>query len=296
MLRPTVVKRAIVVVLDGLRPDAITAFDLTHVRRLAQLGASTMRARTISPSITWSALTSLLTGVRPQLHGVLSDSVHLPQPRIELTPLPEILLAAGMPSSAFLGELPAFYRMFASRIAERLGFSHARFSGTSASEVLLAALGALRVQREGLIFLHLADADRAGHAYGWMSPQYGEAARRVDTALGQLAAKLDIEHDESTVLIALADHGGGGIVLNEHEEDHPLNTTIPMVIAGGTVRHLCMRDASLLDVPATVAWVLGGLVPDSYSGRALVEIFGDNRPMFSAVNTVRSTSINELRA
>ena len=295
MLRPTVVKRAIVVVLDGLRPDAITAFDLTHVRRLMQLGASTMCARTISPSITWSALTSLLTGVRPQLHGVLSDSVHLPQPQIELTPLPRILRSAGMPSSAFLGELPALYRMFASRIAERLGFSHARFSGKSASEVLLASLGALRVQREGLIFVHWADADRAGHAHGWMSPQYGEAARRVDAALGRLAAEIDIEHDESTVLLALADHGGGGIVPNEHDGDHPLNTAIPVVVAGATVRHLCMRDVSLLDVPATVAWVLGGLVPDSYSGRALVEIFGEPWLRFAA-SAVPSKSLNELRA
>jgi predicted AlkP superfamily phosphohydrolase/phosphomutase len=108
MLRPTVVKRAIVVVLDGIRPDAISAFDLTHVRRLMQLGASTTRGRTITPSITWSAITSLLTGVRPQLHGVLADSIHIPEPTIELTPLPQLLLAAGLPSSAFLGELPAF--------------------------------------------------------------------------------------------------------------------------------------------------------------------------------------------
>jgi hypothetical protein len=263
---------------------------------LTQLGASTMRARTISPSITWSAMTSLLTGVRPELHGVLTDSLRLPQPRIDLTPLPQILLAAGMPSSAFLGELPAFYRMFASRIAERLGFSHARFNGKSAAEVLLASASALRVQREGLIFVHFADADRAGHAHGWMSAQYAEAARRVDTALGQLAARIDVEHDESTVLIALADHGGGGVVPDEHDEDHPLNTTIPLIVAGRAVRHLCLRDACLLDVPATVAWVLGGLIPDSYSGRALVEIFGESRPMLSAASTLPSTSINELRA
>lgn len=273
MLRPTVVKRAIVVVLDGLRPDAIAAFDLRHVRRLASLGASSMRARTISPSITWSALTSILTGVRPSLHGVLSESVRIPQPKIELTPLPQLLLTAGLPSSAFLGDLPHFYRLFASRIVERLGFSHARFSGSCASEVLLASYGALRVQREGLIFMHWADADRAGHAHGWMSRQYGEAARRLDGAIGHLAAMLDIEHDERSVLIALADHGGGGVVPDHHEGDHALNMTVPLLVAGGAVRRLCMRESSLLDVPATIAWILAGQIPDSYSGRPLVELF-----------------------
>ena len=296
MLRPTVVKRAIVVVLDGIRPDAINAFDLTHLRRLAQLGASTMRARTISPSITWSAITSLLTGVRPELHGVLADSIHIPEPKIELTPLPRLLLAAGTPSSAFLGDLPPIYRMFASRIAERLGFSHARFSGRLASEVLLASYCALRAQREGLIFLHWTDADLAGHAHGWMSREYGEAARRVDNALGHLVATLDLANNPGTVLIALADHGGGGIVADHHEGEHPLNTTIPLVVAGAAVRHVSLRDSSLLDVPATVAWVLGGVIPDSYSGRPLVEIFGEPRTAFAATSHDPAGEFGALRA
>src|SRR5688572_3691284 len=126
---PTEIRRVIVVVLDGLRPDAIDAFDLKHLRRLAHAGASTMNARTVSPSMTWPALTSLLTGVPPEQHGIHGDSIHRPLPRAALSPLPELLLRAGYASSAFLGELPALYKVFGSRIAERLGFGHARFAG-----------------------------------------------------------------------------------------------------------------------------------------------------------------------
>lgn len=282
MFRPTEIRRVIVVVLDGLRPDAIRAFDLARLRRLAGSGASTMHARTISPSITWSALTSLLTGVEPAVHGVLADSMHLPRPKTEIIPLPELLLRGGLPSSAFLGELPVFYRVFASRIAERLGFTHTRFSGATAHDVLMAARSKLRTQREGLIFLHLTDADRAGHQHGWMSPQYGEAARRLDAALGQIASDIDIEYDPETLLIALADHGGGGVVPDHHEGEHPLNATVPLVLAGASVVSCSLGEASLLDVPATIAWTLGIQHPDSYSGRVLLEAFdaeerGDRR-------------------
>lgn len=270
---PTEIRRVVVVVLDGLRPDAIDAFDLKHLRRLAHNGASTMVAQTVSPSITWPALTSLLTGVAPDVHGVLSDSVHVPRRRAKLAPLPELLLRCGYRSSAFLGEVPLLYRPVASRIAERLGFTEARFKGASASEVLMAARPTLAAQQRGMIFLHWADADRIGHEHGWMSPEYGEAAQRLDHALGLLVSSAELETDPRTLLIALADHGGGGLVANDHEGAHPLNTTIPLVLAGAAATCRQLGSVSLLDIPATIAWLLGLTPPSIYSGRVLAEAF-----------------------
>jgi predicted AlkP superfamily pyrophosphatase or phosphodiesterase len=273
MFRRTDIRRAIVVVLDGLRPDAIDAFELVHLRRLAQLGASSLRGRTVSPSLTWPALASLLTGAAPHAHGVISESVHLPRPTTKLCPLPQLLLRAGYHTSAFMGQLPPVYRMVGGRIAEGLGFSQTRFTGRSAAEVLQNAGPTLRAQREGLIFMHWADADRAGHAHGWMSPEYGGAARRLDGTMGALMADLCIASDPATLLIALADHGGGGIVPDHHDGEHPLNATIPMFFAGASVARRPLADASLLDVPATIAWALGVQPPSSYAGRVLRTVF-----------------------
>jgi arylsulfatase A-like enzyme len=128
-----------------------------------------------------------------------------------------------------------------------------------------------------------------------MSREYGDAARRVDSALGHLVSTLDLEHDASTVLVALADHGGGGIVPDHHEGDHPLNTTIPLVVSGAAVRHVSLRESSLLDVPATVAWLLGGVIPDSYSGRPLVEIFGEPRAAFASRDLHVGETLGALR-
>lgn len=273
MLSPTDIRRVIVVVLDGLRPDAIDAFDLGHVRRLAQCGASSMRARTVSPSLTWPALTSLLTGVEPRVHGVLSDSIFLPRPRTTLHPLPTLLARSGYPSFAFLGDVPLLYRGVARRIAKGLGFSEAFFTGRTAFDVLCAARSTVATQRDGLLFLHWADADRTGHEHGWMSAQYGDAARRLDATLGCLAEWTHIDTDRNTLLVLVADHGGGGVVKKHHEDDHPLNTTIPLIFAGAAVQQGGLGAPHLTDVPATVAWALGVQVHGSYTGRVLAEAF-----------------------
>ena len=39
MPTPTAIRRVIIVVLDGLRPDAIDAYDLSNIRAMAQSGA-----------------------------------------------------------------------------------------------------------------------------------------------------------------------------------------------------------------------------------------------------------------
>lgn len=272
MNQPTEVRRVIVVVLDGLRPDAIDAYDLVNVRQLMQLGASSRSARTVSPSLTWPALTSLLTGADPCRHQILSDTLHLPKSKTTLHPMPELLMKAGFPCSAFLGDVPAVYRIFGTRIGERLGFSHVRFGGQTACEVLFHARKQVESQRRGLIFMHWSDADRAGHAHGWMSPRYGQAACALDTALGMLAATVDIESDPHTVIIALADHGGGGIDERNHEGDHPLNTTIPLAIAGGGIQPRDLGAVGLLDLPPTILWLLGQGTPASYCGRVLTEL------------------------
>lgn len=273
MHQPTHVRRVIVVVLDGLRPDAIEAFDLVNVRQLMQLGASSLTARTVSPSLTWPALTSLLTGVDPSRHGILSDTLHLPKQKSTLRPMPELLMRSGFPCSAFLGDVPAVYRIFGTRIGEKLGFNHVRFGGQTAPEVLLKARKHIQSQRHGLIFMHWADADRAGHAHGWMSPRYGQAACGIDTALGMLAATVDIESDPHTVIVALADHGGGGIDERNHEGDHPLNTTIPLAIAGGGIQPRGLGAVNLLDLPPTILGMFGLRVPATYCGRTLSELF-----------------------
>src|SRR5207245_197335 len=75
--------------------------------------------------------------------------------------------------------------------------------------------------------------------------------------------------------VVTGDHGGGGVRANEHDEPHPVNDHIPLVVAGPGVtrRHQLTRAISLLDIPATVLWWFGVAVPDGYEGRPLLDAF-----------------------
>ena len=267
----TAICRVIIVVLDGLRPDAIDAFGLSNISDMALNGASTMCARTVSPSCTWPAMTSLLSGVSPETHGIVRDSAHIPKPKTPLLPLPALLSQACYPSAVFMRRLPALYRTTARLITKRLGFAQARFAGTTAEEVLMSASKTLRTQERGLIVIHLADADQAGERCGWMTQEYADACRRLDSGIGLLQQLTSFNSDPRTLVIALADHGGGGVTVNDHCEEHPLNWTIPLMLGGGSVRRMTLDGAHLLDVPMTAAWALGVAPPDAYVGRALAE-------------------------
>jgi arylsulfatase A-like enzyme len=271
MSTATAICRVIIVVLDGLRPDAIDTFALSNIRAMAQSGASTMRARTVSPSCTWPAITSLLSGMPPEVHGILRDSPHVPRPKTALEPLPALLSRAGYHSAVFMRALPALYRGTARLIAKGLGFGEARFAGRTATEVTMAASTNLRSQERGLIVLHWADADQAGESHGWMTREYGDACQRLDSAFGLLTQLTSCSSDPHTLLIALADHGGGGVTVNDHSEEHHLNWTIPLILGGGSVRCTPLEEAHLLDIPATAAWALGVTRPAAYAGRVLAE-------------------------
>ncbi|HEY9228818.1 MAG TPA: alkaline phosphatase family protein [Gemmatimonadaceae bacterium] len=263
-------RRVIVVILDGLRPDAIDRFGLSHLARLMDHGASTLAATTVSPSVTISALTSLMTGVSPDVHGLRGDHLFIPKPRKDLIPIPEQLARLNWPSAAFMTEVPVLLRGIAARIGRRLGLTRLHTTGENAAGVLDAARQTLRTQRRGLIVLHWPDADRAGHDHGWMSPEYGAACRDLDAALRNLTST---SADPDTLFIAVADHGGGGAKVNDHDGDHCLDRTIPIALYGAGVAQAELEASTLLDVPATILYALGLDVPAWFEGRVLREAF-----------------------
>jgi arylsulfatase A-like enzyme len=115
-----------------------------------------------------------------------------------------------------------------------------------------------------------------------MSDGYAAAARRIDAAVGALLGAVDLT-DPATLLIALADHGGGGAVPHHHNSEHPLDRTIPLILAGGAVRRGELPPgSSLMDVPATICWALGVPRPESYAGTPLTAAIGRTAIEFAA--------------
>jgi hypothetical protein len=126
------VRRVVLVVMDGLRPDAISAFGLPTIGAVFQTGASTFSGRTVSPSVTAAAMTSLFTGVGPEGHGVNGSRFGLPWGTLQVTPLPMALCwrsrprpppGAGAGSAPFLAARSATRTvdMHVQRLRSKLG-------------------------------------------------------------------------------------------------------------------------------------------------------------------------------
>jgi hypothetical protein len=258
------------VLADGLRADVVEPGTMPS---LFSLGWEYTRARaadTVSPSTTVAALSSLATGVSPLTHGFLEPGLPLLNNLVGLKPLPRQLAAARLPTVLVSSQMSPTKSAVMRAMVAAAGIDSVRISGKRARDTTAAADAVFSRFERSLAILYLKDCDNAGHAHGWMSDEYLEAAAEVDAAIGRIAASS--EHD---LLIVTADHGGGGVDPKDHDEPHPVNSRVPLILAGPGIarKRIIGRHVSILDIPPTILWAFGLPAPDCYEGRVLIEAF-----------------------
>lgn len=260
-------------VVDGLRPDAVTETGMPNLAAITQLGWRAECAVTVRPSVTIAALTSLATGVSPARHG-LHDVNPGRFPRMGgLRPLPLELGRLGVETTVLIPELPVAARWAAGALLRLGGVT--RLVATASSPAAIVAEAVERFEGSSgreFVVVYLNDADLAGHAFGWMSPAYRQAVAVVDRALARLMRFCE---DPESLVIITADHGGGGVLATDHDHPHPVNDSIPLALMSGrVVPGLATSDpVSLLDIPPTVLHGFGGTAPAPYEGRVIHEAF-----------------------
>lgn len=259
--------RAVFLMLDGLRPDAISPERTPHLSRLIEGGASTLAAQSVMPSVTLPCHFSLFHSVPPTRHGI-STNLYTPPVR-PIKGLVE-LCEDNDKTCAFVYNWEELRDL--SRPGQ-LSYSWcARVSYDLNDGDRLVTEHAVPLLREGrydFTFVYLGTIDSAGHFYGWMSDGYLEQVARVDGYVGQLADALT----DDAVLLAQADHGGHDRI---HGTDLPEDMTIPWLVYGAGVRrgYTIARTVSLLDTAPTLARVLGiRRLPSEWEGSAVDEAF-----------------------
>jgi arylsulfatase A-like enzyme len=264
--------KVVLVLLDGLRPDAIRPTVMPNLTALRERSWSAAHAVTISPSVTVAALTSLATGVAPATHRFTEPGLRMIGMFTGLTFLPAHLRRHGKRVAIVCNDVPAPQLVLARTLLGVVGVSDLIPGGHRPEDVAQKALAVASCPEAHFTVLYLNDCDRAGHAEGWMSPWYLSEAARLDDAIAVLAP---LTARSDTLVMIIADHGGGGIVPHDHEGDHPLNLRIPLILAGAGVRPATRshRPVGLLDVPPTILTALGVPVPENYEGRVISEAF-----------------------
>jgi arylsulfatase A-like enzyme len=268
-LTPTpipVVRRVLILSIDGLRPEAISLAPMPNLLDLMQTSAYTLTAQTVRPSVTLVSHASMLTGLCPDKHGVDWND-YIPENGIaEGTDLFDLAHAAGLETWMFVGK-EKLKQVTAS--TSLTGFVKGSDRDSELTDQLIEEFPA----NFGVLFVHFATADGMGHEYGWLSPEYLSVAFRADESLGRILAELDRRNlRNETLVIITADHGGHDTT---HGSTMPEDMTIPWFATGPGIRPGPLTTTvHTMDTAATVANALGLAIPAEWDGVPVSEAFG----------------------
>ena len=255
-------KKVHLILLDGMRPDALLTCGHPYVRRLLSESAYALDARTVFPSVTLPCHMSMFYSVEPGRHGI-TDNIFTPMAR----PLNGIIEQLhGQRSTAMIynwEQLRDLCRPGTNDFALYISLDE---YGVEAStrEVAAAAEKLLTTKSPDFCFTYFGWPDEQGHQSGWMSEAY---LHSVAESIGMVQCLIERAADEY-VTILLADHGG-------HDRTHGTlmdeDMTIPVVLHGaGIAPGALTAPVSILDIAPTVAHLLGCKPAREWEGKSLI--------------------------
>src|SRR5215510_4246780 len=170
----------IFIMLDGVRPDAITTANCPTLNSLRERGSSTMTARSVMPSITLPCHTSIFHSVPPTRHGITTN-IFVPFAR----PLPGLVEVA----RAAEKRVAFFYNWEQLRDLARPGNIHYSYFRDSSynpdgdDETIAEATRFIQKETPDFAFIYIGTVDTTGHKYGWMSDEYLKQLEYIDFLL-----------------------------------------------------------------------------------------------------------------
>ena len=263
-------KRVIVAIMDGVRPDAISACKHPFFTRLKKIGLSGMTGRTVSPPRAFPAHISMFTSVTPEKHGIVNNDIR-PFPE-EYASLMQVLRHAGKQTAAVViwEQVCSVARPEdINRLDFCDGLALENLSPEKANQIQARwadrAADIIRKEAFDFLFFQYEMADTVGHRSGWMSKDYLDAVRFTADCMERLFAALGPEDQ----FILLSDHGG-------HDFDHFDDTadedmTVPLFCAGSLFPPgKTLESWSLLDIAPTVCKALDVQIPQQFEGKTLI--------------------------
>jgi len=275
---PAYADNVVLIMVDGLRPDALKQAKMPALEGLIKRGSYTLKAQTVTPSLTLPAFTSMLTGLPVEAHGVDWNDYEPQRGYLKAPTLFEIATFNGSKwGAAFIQKEKLLH---ATKQDRRLALHVCSVSepGCTAKKIAADVINAYKTTTDStkpaLFLIHFAEADTAGHADGWMSKPYLKAVEDIDRAIGALIKGFkELGLYERTTFIVSSDHGGHGTT---HGTPAPEDMTIPWIAAGPGIKagYEIKQPVSLMDTPATVMHAFG--ISDYYvewKSRSVEEMF-----------------------
>lgn len=268
------VERALIISIDGGRPDILLRGKVPYLRWMMENGAFSMWARTIEDAATLPAHTSMLTGVSQERHGIVYN-VYIEENYPPVPTVFEQAKKAGRTTAMVAGK--SKFRQLAR--PGTVDWLDAYEDGDKTNlQIAQRAVEVIQQHAPNVMFVHLPDTDGYGHYFGWGTSEQLTKVEEADQSIGLLLRAL---HDKGlladTLVLVTADHGGSGW---SHGINDAASKYIPWVTIGPGIRRgydltrFRLLDIKTEDTFATVCGMLRIPLPEKVKvdGRFVLEI------------------------
>jgi len=260
-------KKALIIGIDGCRPDALLAAKAPHLHGLIKNGAFSDKAQTGDMTSSGSGWGSLLTGVWREKHGVRGNDFKLSN----FAEFPDLLTRTKKARPASFVASIVHWDPIQKRIVKNADVNAAYKTDP---EVTKAACKMLAEEKLDLLFVHLDDVDGAGHKFGFdpKLPKYLDAIAKADEAVGAILKAMEARSTyakEDWLVVVSTDHGGRG---KGHGNNTPEERTTFLIVAGKSAARGTIEPAPVIvDIAPTVLQHLGIAIDPkwSFDGKAV---------------------------
>lgn len=330
--------RVMIIGLDGARSDGLQIADTPNIDALINLGQATFHAITGDVSLSGPGWASMLTGVWCDKHNVLDNDATWQQSQFDQYPhfiqrveavAPELNTVSISHWAPINDEI-----LCADERDDNCGGADQINNVGTDAEVRDAVVEALTNGNPDVVFMQFDDIDHAGHGDPPYAPPLGDIGgfcpfadgdrdedggrgacmaanfnqnyldtiETTDGYIGDILNALLSRPDfvnENWLIISSPDHGGGGVVINQHGFPHEQDRRTFFILAGNAVTGWDNAlNIKIVDVAATAlqhlgialdpAWNLDGQAVGLANATAYVErdipacadqlgVFGDDR-------------------
>ena len=256
--------KALLILVDGMRPDSIPLCGDEAFEAFFKAGTYCMETQTTFPPVTLPCHMSLFHSVDPGRHGTTTNT-YMPQVR-PVKGLVEVL-AEAKKTTGFVYTWEQLrdcctpgnhleYSWFVRQHTETI--SDLEHKATAAAKDLI------REYAPDFLFLYLGGADAWGHRKGWMSQEYLDSVRNAWDCIRDICEDLPKEY----TVIVTADHGGHDRV---HGENVPEDMIIPVTIHGADFpAGKKLKRCDIRDLAPTIVELLGLEPDEEWEGESLL--------------------------
>ncbi|MDN5286940.1 MAG: phosphodiesterase [Mucilaginibacter sp.] len=273
------VKHIVLIGCDGFGAYAVPDAKMPNLKHLMETGSWSLKARCVLPSSSAVNWASMLMGAGPTEHGYTEWNSKVPEiPSATTTKygiFPSIfsVIRDQKPSS----KTAAIYSWGGiGPLIEKDAISIVIPGGDTGDDFCVdTTVSVIKKEKPYFTFIHVSEPDGVGHNIGHRTPAYYAELQKVDARIGKIVqAVKDAGIEKETIIIVTADHGGinkghGGKSLDEVQ--------IPWVINGpGIKKDHEIKDVIITyDTAATIAWIFGLKMPQSWRGKPVSDSFNN---------------------